>query len=68
VLIKGGDYTRDRVVGAELVEARRGRVVLVDVVTGHSTSNLVRAAHSRASAPPRVERPRRARSSDLGHR
>jgi D-beta-D-heptose 7-phosphate kinase/D-beta-D-heptose 1-phosphate adenosyltransferase len=47
VLIKGGDYTRDRVVGAEIVEARGGRVVLVDLVTGHSTSNLVRAAGSR---------------------
>jgi D-beta-D-heptose 7-phosphate kinase/D-beta-D-heptose 1-phosphate adenosyltransferase len=52
VLIKGGDYTRDRVVGAEIVEARGGRVVLVDVVTGHSTSNLVRAASTRASAVP----------------
>jgi D-beta-D-heptose 7-phosphate kinase/D-beta-D-heptose 1-phosphate adenosyltransferase len=50
VLIKGGDYTRDRVVGAEIVEARGGRVVLVDVVTGHSTSNLVRAAGTRAAA------------------
>jgi D-beta-D-heptose 7-phosphate kinase / D-beta-D-heptose 1-phosphate adenosyltransferase len=52
VLIKGGDYTRDRVVGAEIVEARGGRVVLVDLVTGHSTSNLVRAARSRAPATP----------------
>jgi D-beta-D-heptose 7-phosphate kinase/D-beta-D-heptose 1-phosphate adenosyltransferase len=50
VLIKGGDYTRDHVVGAEIVEARGGRVVLVDLVTGQSTSNLVRAAGSRASA------------------
>jgi D-beta-D-heptose 7-phosphate kinase/D-beta-D-heptose 1-phosphate adenosyltransferase len=48
VLIKGGDYTRDHVVGAEIVEARGGRVVLVDLVTGHSTSKLVRAAGSRA--------------------
>ena len=50
VLIKGGDYTRDHVVGAEIVEARGGRVVLVDLVTGQSTSNLVEAASSRASA------------------
>src|SRR5439155_5275581 len=56
VLIKGGDYTRDHVVGAEIVEARGGRVVLVDLVTGHSTSNLVRAAGSRApaAAPPQL--------------
>jgi len=52
VLIKGGDYTRDHVVGAEIVEARGGRVVLVDLVTGHSTSNLVRAAGSRTPAAP----------------
>jgi D-beta-D-heptose 7-phosphate kinase / D-beta-D-heptose 1-phosphate adenosyltransferase len=50
VLIKGGDYTRDHVVGAEIVEARGGRIVLVDLVTGHSTSNLVRAASSRVPA------------------
>ena len=56
VLIKGGDYTRDRVVGAEIVEARGGRVVLVDLVTGQSTSNLVQAASSRAPAavPPHL--------------
>jgi D-beta-D-heptose 7-phosphate kinase/D-beta-D-heptose 1-phosphate adenosyltransferase len=51
VLIKGGDYTRDHVVGAEIVEARGGRIVLVDLVTGHSTSNLVRSAGKRAAAP-----------------
>jgi len=51
VLIKGGDYTRDHIVGAEIVEARGGRIVLVDLVTGHSTSNLVRAAGKRAAAP-----------------
>ena len=47
VLIKGGDYTRDRVVGADVVEARGGRVVLVDLVTGHSTTKLVAAAGKR---------------------
>lgn len=48
VLVKGGDYTRDRVVGADVVEARGGRVVLVDLVTGQSTSRLVAAAADRA--------------------
>jgi D-beta-D-heptose 7-phosphate kinase/D-beta-D-heptose 1-phosphate adenosyltransferase len=48
VLVKGGDYTRDRVVGADVVEARGGRVVLVDLVTGQSTSNLVAAVADRA--------------------
>jgi D-beta-D-heptose 7-phosphate kinase / D-beta-D-heptose 1-phosphate adenosyltransferase len=62
VLVKGGDYTRDRVVGADLVEARGGRVVLVDLVTGQSTSRLVasvgkrvqRDDHATATAPLRL--------------
>jgi len=65
VLIKGGDYTRDHVVGAEIVEARGGRVVLVDLVTGHSTSNLVRAASSRTPATAAPLRVTTARPADL---
>jgi len=34
VLVKGGDYTKDAVVGAAEVEATGGRVVLVDLVLG----------------------------------
>ena len=41
VLVKGADYGRDRIVGADWVEARGGRVVRVPVVTGFSTSALV---------------------------
>jgi D-beta-D-heptose 7-phosphate kinase/D-beta-D-heptose 1-phosphate adenosyltransferase len=41
VLVKGGDYTRETVVGRELVEADGGEVVLVDLAPGHSTSQLV---------------------------
>ena len=44
VLIKGSDYTIDRVVGADIVQARGGRVVLVDLEEGHSTSRLVAAS------------------------
>lgn len=44
VLVKGSDYTEDRVVGADVVKARGGRVVLVDLAPGHSTTNLVAAA------------------------
>ena len=32
VLVKGGDYTREQVVGHEIVEAHGGEVVLVDVL------------------------------------
>jgi len=41
VLVKGADYTRDRIVGADLVEARGGRVVRVELVPGHSTTRIV---------------------------
>ena len=48
VLVKGGDYTLDRVVGSDVVAARGGRVVLVDLVTGQSTSRLVATVGKRA--------------------
>jgi D-beta-D-heptose 7-phosphate kinase/D-beta-D-heptose 1-phosphate adenosyltransferase len=41
VLVKGGDYTREQVVGYEIVEAHGGEVVLIDVLPGHSTTSLV---------------------------
>ncbi len=42
VLIKGADYTVDQVVGAELVQAAGGRVALIGLEAGHSTSNTIR--------------------------
>ena len=41
VLVKGGDYTREQVVGHEIVEADGGEVLLVDVLPGFSTTSLV---------------------------
>ena len=41
VLVKGADYTRDRIVGADIVEARGGRIVRVPLMDGFSTSALV---------------------------
>ena len=41
VLVKGADYPRDRIVGADWVEARGGRVVRVPLAPGFSTSSLV---------------------------
>src|SRR5580704_13838271 len=43
-LVKGGDYTRERVVGHEVVEAGGGEVMLVDVLAGFSTTSLVNRA------------------------
>jgi D-beta-D-heptose 7-phosphate kinase / D-beta-D-heptose 1-phosphate adenosyltransferase len=44
VLVKGGDYTREQVVGHEIVEASGGQVMLVDVLAGFSTTSLVNRA------------------------
>jgi len=41
VLVKGGDYRIDEVVGRELVEAGGGRVELVQFVDGRSTSRII---------------------------
>lgn len=47
VLVKGGDYRPDQVVGREEVEAAGGRLVLIPLVDGHSTTNLVRRVAER---------------------
>ena len=49
VLVKGGDYKPDQVVGRELVEKLGGKVVLVDLVQGYSTTRIVEKsrAHKR---------------------
>ena len=41
ILVKGGDYRVEEVVGRELVEARGGRVELVRFVDGRSTSRII---------------------------
>jgi D-beta-D-heptose 7-phosphate kinase/D-beta-D-heptose 1-phosphate adenosyltransferase len=43
-LVKGGDYTREQVVGHEIVAANGGEVILIDVLPGHSTTSLVKRA------------------------
>jgi D-beta-D-heptose 7-phosphate kinase/D-beta-D-heptose 1-phosphate adenosyltransferase len=40
VLVKGGDYTRETVVGHEIVEELGGEVILVDLVAGQSTTAM----------------------------
>ncbi len=45
VLIKGADYREEDVVGGDIVKAAGGRVALIDLVEGQSTSALVRRAN-----------------------
>jgi len=41
VLVKGGDYTLDQIVGAKEVMAAGGRVVINPIVPGFSTTGLI---------------------------
>lgn len=41
VLVKGGDYRESTIVGAEDVRRRGGRVVIVPLTLGHSTTSTV---------------------------
>ena len=41
VLVKGADYRRDDVIGADFVESYGGRVHLAGLRKGHSTTRLV---------------------------
>jgi D-beta-D-heptose 7-phosphate kinase/D-beta-D-heptose 1-phosphate adenosyltransferase len=41
VLVKGADWPADRIVGRDTVEARGGRVVLIPVEQGYSTTSIV---------------------------
>ena len=41
LLVKGADYTVETVVGADLMKNWGGRVMLADLLPGHSTSATV---------------------------
>lgn len=41
VLVKGGDYREETIVGAKEVRARGGDVVVVPLLEGHSTTSIV---------------------------
>jgi len=41
VIVKGGDYSPDTVVGAREVRARGGEVVIIPLTPGHSTTSTI---------------------------
>jgi D-beta-D-heptose 7-phosphate kinase / D-beta-D-heptose 1-phosphate adenosyltransferase len=55
VLVKGGDYQPAEVVGRTEVEAAGGRLVLIPLAEGHSTTTLVRRATERELTPHAAE-------------
>jgi D-beta-D-heptose 7-phosphate kinase / D-beta-D-heptose 1-phosphate adenosyltransferase len=51
VLVKGADYREDQVVGADIVKARGGRVLLAALVAGESTTAMATRAGIGGAAP-----------------
>ena len=41
VVVKGGDYSEETIVGAREVKGRGGRVVVVPLTPGHSTTSII---------------------------
>ena len=41
-MVKGADYTVHQVVGAEEVTSWGGKVMLAEILTGHSTTDTIR--------------------------
>lgn len=42
VIVKGGDYSEETIVGAAEVKSWGGRVVVVPLTPGHSTTSIIR--------------------------
>jgi D-beta-D-heptose 7-phosphate kinase/D-beta-D-heptose 1-phosphate adenosyltransferase len=60
VLVKGGDYRREDVVGHEIVEAAGGETLIIDLLPGHSTTALVHRSakpEKPSKAKPAKEKP-----------
>jgi D-beta-D-heptose 7-phosphate kinase/D-beta-D-heptose 1-phosphate adenosyltransferase len=45
VLVKGGDYTLEQIVGAKEVMAAGGRVVINPIIPGFSTTSIIEKIH-----------------------
>jgi len=41
ILVKGGDWSREQIVGGEVVEGNGGRVIIIPFVEGSSTTNII---------------------------
>lgn len=52
ILVKGGDYTPEGVVGKDIVESYGGRVELIPFVDGKSTTNIIEKVLERYSNDP----------------
>lgn len=51
ILVKGGDYEKNNVVGADFVEHQGGKVVLLPYLEGKSTSNIIQSIFQQTENP-----------------
>jgi D-beta-D-heptose 7-phosphate kinase/D-beta-D-heptose 1-phosphate adenosyltransferase len=51
VIVKGGDYTEETVVGSREVRARGGKVVIVPLTPEQSTTSIVEKLRAHSSGP-----------------
>ena len=52
VLVKGGDWAREKIVGGEVVEGAGGEVVTIPFVEGSSTTNIIETILERYEERP----------------
>ena len=67
VLVKGGDWPGDQIVGREEVEAAGGRVVSIPLIPGYSTTAILKKIRescepSRVNEKPQTEEKRASRA------
>ena len=47
IIVKGGDYAPETVVGADIVRSRGGQVIIVPLTPGHSTTSTIERLRGR---------------------
>ncbi len=62
ILVKGGDWPGDQIVGREEVEAAGGRVVSIPVVPGYSTSAILQKIREGFEKEPHLKERRASRA------
>lgn len=46
ILVKGGDYKPEEIVGYDIVKGKGGEIVTIDLVEGHSTTSIINRMNS----------------------
>lgn len=46
ILVKGGDYKPEDIVGYDIVKGKGGEIVTIDLVEGHSTTSIINRMNS----------------------